>query len=239
MAEYRYEGDELAIFAEAHNWKQYWISQVASFIKGDVLEVGAGIGSNTTRLRHLSTGQWLCLEPDAQLFAELQWEVVPHVSAPIDAVCGTVSSLPEDKMFDTALYIDVLEHIPNDVTEIAAVAKHIRSSGHIIVLSPAHQLLYSPFDRAIGHQRRYNRASLLRCTPPNAQSIRVSYLDSAGYCLSLANRLVLHQSSPNLKQILFWDKYILPVSRLIDWVLGFRVGKSILGVWQVSRDRRM
>jgi Methyltransferase domain len=239
MAEYRYEGNELAIFAQARHWKQYWISQVAPFIKGDVLEVGAGIGSNTMRLRHLSTGRWLCLEPDERLLVELQGEVTPHVAAPIDVARGTVSSLPEDEVFDTALYIDVLEHIPDDVGEIAAVAKHIRSSGHIIVLSPAHQLLYSPFDRAIGHQRRYNRVSLLRCTPPNVQSIRVSYLDSVGYCLSLANRLVLRQSSPTLEQILFWDKYILPVSRFIDPVLGFRVGKSILGVWQASRDRRL
>jgi hypothetical protein len=237
MTDYRYTGDELAIFAHAHNWKDYWSSQLAPFVKGDVLEVGAGIGSNTTQLRHLSTGRWLCLEPDGVLLSELQEKVSPRLPLPVEAVCGTVSSLLEDQLFDTALYIDVLEHIPDDVTEVAAVATHIRSSGHIIVLSPAHQLLYSPFDRAIGHQRRYNRALLLRCTPPNAQPILVSYLDSAGYCLSLANRMVLRQSSPTLKQILFWDNYILPVSRFIDPLLGFRLGKSILGVWQVSRSR--
>jgi hypothetical protein len=236
MAEYRYEGDELAIFAQAHHWKRYWTSQVAPFIKGDVLEVGAGIGSNTTRLRHLSTGRWLCLEPDERLLTEFRKEVTLHRGAPIDLVCGTISSLPENELFDTALYIDVLEHIPDDVGEIAAVAKHIRSTGHIIVLSPAHQLLYSPFDRAIGHQRRYNRTTLLHCTPPNAQPILGRYLDSVGYLLSLANRMILRQSNPTLHQIWFWDKYILPVSRLIDPLLGFCWGKSILGVWQVGEE---
>jgi hypothetical protein len=67
----------------------------------------------------------------------------------------------------------------------------------------------------------------------------VSYLDSVGYCLSLADRLVLRQSSPSLEQILFWDEYILRVSRFIDPMLGFRVGKSILGVWQASEDQRL
>jgi SAM-dependent methyltransferase len=239
MTDYHYTGDELAIFAHAHKWKDYWSSQLAPFVRGDVLEVGAGIGSNTTKLRHLSTGRWLCLEPDGVLLSELQDTVSARLSSPVEVVCGTVSSLPEDRIFDTALYIDVLEHIPDDVTEVAAVAKHIRSGGHIIVLSPAHQLLYSPFDRAIGHQRRYNCASLLRCTPPNVQPILVRYLDSAGYCLSLANRMVLRQSSPTLKQILFWDNYILPVSRFIDPLLGFRFGRSILGVWQVSGNRRI
>jgi hypothetical protein len=236
MADYHYEGDELALFAHAHHWKQYWISQLAPFVTGDVLEVGAGIGSNTPKLRYLSTGRWVCLEPDERLLPELQGRVATGLPLPVEVVCGTVNSLPKDKLFDTALYIDVLEHIPDDVAEIAAVAKHIRSSGHIIVLSPAHQLLYSPFDRAIGHQRRYNRASLLRCTPPSAQPILASYLDSAGYLLSLANRMVLQQSSPTLNQLLFWDNYIVPISRFIDPLLGFRFGKSILGVWQVGGD---
>jgi ubiquinone/menaquinone biosynthesis C-methylase UbiE len=234
MADYRYTGDELAIFAQAYNWKQYWISRLVPFVTGDVLEVGAGIGSNTLKLRDLGTGRWLCLEPDERLVSELWRRVATASSSAVEVVCGTVDSLPEDQLFDTALYIDVLEHISDDVAEIAAVAKHIRSHGRVIVLSPAHQRLYSPFDRAIGHHRRYNRASLLRCTPPNAHPILVSYLDSAGYLLSLANRMLLQQSSPTLNQILFWNKYIVPLSRFIDPLLGFRFGKSILGVWQVG-----
>jgi 2-polyprenyl-3-methyl-5-hydroxy-6-metoxy-1,4-benzoquinol methylase len=236
MPNHRYQGDELTIFAHAHNWKRYWISQLAPFVKGDVLEIGAGIGSNTRKLRYLSTGQWLCLEPDELLVTELRGRVATNLSSPVEVVCGTVNSLPEGKLFDTALYIDVLEHIANDVAEIAAVARHIRSGGHIIVLSPAHQILYSPFDRAIGHQRRYNRASLRRCTPPSGRSIMMRYLDSAGYFLSLANRIVLHQASPTLQQIRFWDHYILPFSQLIDPWVGFRFGKSILGVWQVDGE---
>jgi hypothetical protein len=236
MADFRYQGDELALFAHAHNWKEYWRRHLAPFVRGDVLEVGAGIGSNTSQLRSLSTGRWLCLEPDERLLSELWGRVATSLSSSIEVACGTVISLPKERLFDTALYIDVLEHIPDDVAEIVAVAKHIKSNGHIIVLSPAHQLLYSPFDRAIGHQRRYNRTSLLRCTPPTAKPILVSYLDSAGYLLSLANRMVLRQSSPTLHQIWFWDKYILPVSRFIDPLLGFRCGKSILGVWQVGGE---
>ena len=50
--------------------------------------------------------------------------------------------------------------------------------------------------------------------------------------LSLANRLLLQQKLPTLKQILFWDKRVIPLSRILDPVLGYRVGKSILGVWQ-------
>jgi len=234
MADYRYEGDELTLFAQAHRWKQYWRMHVAPFVQGDVLEVGAGIGSNTSTLRSLSAGRWVCLEPDARLLAELRGNVATRVSSPVEVVCGTLKTLPTDQRFDTVLYLDVLEHIADDVAEMADAAQHMKRHGHLIVLSPAHQRLYSPFDRAIGHHRRYSRASLLRCTPPRAQPRLVRYLDSAGYLLSLANRLVLQQSRPTLPQIQFWDQRIVPVSRFIDPVLGFRCGKSILGVWQVD-----
>jgi hypothetical protein len=49
-------------------------------------------------------------------------------------------------------------------------------------------------------------------------------------------RIVLQQSSPTLEQILFWNEYLVPVSRLIGPLVGFRFGKSSLGIWQVSGE---
>ena len=45
-----YIGSELELFSHAKHWKQYWASKVRPLIKGSVLEVGAGIGSNTKLL---------------------------------------------------------------------------------------------------------------------------------------------------------------------------------------------
>ena len=117
--------------------------------------------------------------------------------------------------------------------ELGLVAQRLRPRGHIIVLSPAHQRLYSEFDRAIGHHRRYDRQSLERCAPAGVGARVSEYLDSAGYFLSLANRAVLKQSGPTVRQILFWDRAVVPVSRVVDRLLGFRFGRSILAVWQV------
>ena len=69
---YEYVGGELDLFARAVNWKRYFRSELAPFIRGDVLEVGAGIGEPT---RHLGDGRqrtWLCLEPDPRLAGRLR-----------------------------------------------------------------------------------------------------------------------------------------------------------------------
>lgn len=229
---FRYVGQELDLFAHASNWKKYWGSRIEPWIRGDVLEVGAGLGTNTVRLKNSSVRSWKCLEPDPELNAQLADTIagLPFYSA----AAGTIRSVGESR-FDSILYIDVLEHIEADKEELAMAAQLLRRGGHIVVLSPAHQFLFSEFDRGIGHYRRYNKAFLKDCSPPGCRLETMFYLDSAGMLASLTNSIMLHQSKPTLRQIKFWDKYIVPTSQVLDPVINYRLGKTIVGVWTNSK----
>jgi 2-polyprenyl-3-methyl-5-hydroxy-6-metoxy-1,4-benzoquinol methylase len=130
------------------------------------------------------------------------------------------------------IYIDVLEHIEHDRDELRAAARRLKPGGTIVVMSPAHQSLFTPFDAAIGHFRRYNRRQLEALTPPNTRLVRMRYLDSVGLTLTLGNRLLLHSSSPSARQVLFWDRCCIPIARRLDPLLGGRLGKSIFAVWR-------
>lgn len=228
-----YVGGELDLFSHALYWKQYWSRQLRPYIQGAVLEVGAGIGSNTVTLWHPAATRWVCLEPDAQLLAALQQRVAESpAKGRCEARVGFVSSLPPQECFDTILYIDVLEHIADDREELRQASAHLSPGGHLAVLSPAHAWLYSPFDKAIGHHRRYCAKTLAALAPPGTRRERIFYLDSAGLLASAANRLLLKQSLPGLKQILFWDRFLVPCSRVLDWGLRYRLGKSVVAVWK-------
>jgi hypothetical protein len=144
---------------------------------------------------------------------------------------GTLAALTSERSFDTIIYIDVLEHIEHDKEELALASKHLRPNGRLIVLSPAHQWLYSPFDKAIGHFRRYTKNSLRRLEPPGLVLQQLRCLDAVGMLASLANRLLLKKSLPALKDILFWDRWLVPCSEIIDPLFGFCVGKTIFAVW--------
>src|SRR6185503_1103577 len=95
-----------------------------------------------------------------------------------------------------------------------------------------HQFLYTPFDRAIGHFRRYSRPSLRKISPPGLDLEALFYLDSCGIALSTANRVLLRLSMPTKSQIGVWDKWVIPVSRVLDPVMGYSLGKSIVGIWR-------
>lgn len=225
---FQYQGEELHIFAHAKRWKAYWASYVAKWIRGDVLEVGAGLGANTVLLQSAAVRTWHCLEPDAELAAQLNSAIAGLPAC--TASTGTIRSL-ENRQFDCILYLDVLEHIRQDREELAEASSLLRPEGHIVVLAPAHQYLFSSFDSSIGHYRRYNRKSLLACSPPECRLVAMVYLDCLGAFLSLANRFLLRQDIPTLEQILAWDRYIVPVSQALDPVFRYRIGKTILGVW--------
>jgi len=227
-----YIGQELAIFAHALRWKAYYASLLKPCIGQRVVEVGAGLGATTPFLCDGEHATWICLEPDPNLERSLAGLVAEgKLPACCQARTGTVADLGPER-FDTLIYIDVLEHIQDDATELRMAAERLEPGGGLIVLSPAHQSLYSPFDQTIGHYRRYDRETLGALTPGVCRLEKCLYLDSAGLLLSLGNQVLLRQTMPTLKQILFWDRRVIPISKVLDRLTGFRLGKSILAIWK-------
>jgi SAM-dependent methyltransferase len=189
---------ELALFDRAATgWKEYWGSFVRPYVHGRVLEVGAGNGGSIPYLVE-GASEWLCLKPDPRLAARLSTEIA---SGALPSRCRlevkTLRDLPHDQLFDAILYIDVMEHLADHDQEAALATEHLTPGGMLIILSPAHQFLFSPFDQAVGHHRRYSRKSLATIVPSPLEQVKLIYLDSLGMLLSLGNRFVLRSARPN------------------------------------------
>jgi SAM-dependent methyltransferase len=236
MPELNFVGStELELFRNALEWKRYFSVKISPYISGRVLEIGAGRGDN---LDYLSQGkaisQWTCLEPDPNLANCILERVGKDLKQKIKIKIGTLNDIDFEEKFDTLLYIDVLEHIEDDRSELARAARHLTENGRLIVLSPAHPFLFSNFDKAVGHFRRYTRQSLKSVGPGDLKLAKIFYMDSVGLLASLANRILLKQSQPTQKQIRFWNNILVPLSRFLDRVFQFSIGKSVIGIWTKS-----
>ncbi|MDG2221597.1 MAG: class I SAM-dependent methyltransferase [Rubripirellula sp.] len=229
---FEYIGDELELFLHAKNWKRYFAKRLRRYIKGDVLEVGAGLGANSPYLYREDLQQFLALEPDPKLCDQFRRRQERGlVPAKCDLLEGTLRDCNPSTKFDTILYIDVLEHIEHDAAEVNLAIERLRPNGCLVVLCPAHNWLYSPFDDAIGHYRRYDKQmyrELSACAP-----LRIEYLDCVGLLASLANKFLLKQPYPNENQIRLWDRFFVTLSKAFDPISFHRFGKSIIGVWRV------
>ena len=229
---YSYEGSELDVFALATNWKAYWASRIESDIGPRVLEVGAGLGVTARTLCKNKT-RWVALEPDPALAERMREDVrAGRLPAVCEVKVGTLRDIAVSERFDTILYIDVLEHIRDDRGELEQAAERLDRGGSIVVIAPAHQFLYTAFDQAIGHFRRYDHRMVVALNPAGLTLDRFEYLDSVGFLASLGNRWVLNSATPSASQIRIWDRLMVPLSRAIDPLLQRRFGKSVLAIWR-------
>jgi len=233
MSEYSYVGEELDQARHAHNWKSYFGLCLSPYLRGRVLEVGAGLGGTTIPLRGETAASWTCLEPDASLAARLRTTLEQNPSpVPTTVTVGGMEAIAPDEVFDAILYIDVLEHIEDDRAELKRAFDHLSATGNVVVLSPAFPQLFSELDRGLGHFRRYTKRTLCDVFPDGTIPVRVFYLDSIGMLASLANKFIMRQTAPTEKQIKFWDRTIIPLSRVADRLLRYSLGRSVVAIYR-------
>lgn len=63
--------------------------------------------------------------------------------------------------FDLIGLFDVLEHLDDDSQALRALWEQLRPGGHLLLSVPAHMMLWSDYDVASGHRRRYTRSEIM------------------------------------------------------------------------------
>lgn len=143
----------LEMLKEAEWYNRWILSFIKSYLQGSILDIGAGIGNFTSLLKNY--GEVTAIDQNKKYVKLLR----NHLTAGFgDIEKGTYFF--GDKKFDTIISFNVLEHIANDTKAISNIKKLLVTNGHFVVLVPAHHALYSSFDKAIGHFRRYTTTEL-------------------------------------------------------------------------------
>lgn len=93
------------------------------------------------------------------------------------------------EIYDAVLLFDVLEHIPEPRVFLDSVVRHVAPEGYIILNVPANQELFSNYDSAAGHLRRYDRRSLT----DEFTHLPVEILDTRYWGISLIPVLKIRQ----------------------------------------------
>ena len=222
----KYQGKELENFDLANFWRKYIYFQIKFFLKNKILEVGAGIGSFTKNYEK-SFNEITLIEPDKYNFKKLKQNIRNK-----NIVILNTSIKKTKKKFNCIIYMNVLEHIRDHVKEINFAIKKLNKNGFLIILVPAHQKLFTKFDEAVGHYRRYSM-SFFKKKFRNSTLEKLIFLDFFGYFLYFFNNLFLKKEVyPSKFKILIWDKIFTPITIIIDFLIGYKFGKNILCVYK-------
>lgn len=83
--------------------------------------------------------------------------------------------------FDVMFLFDVLEHISDEDEFLRALRFHLTPHGKVIVNVPAGQRMYSMYDRAVGHVRRYSMGTLQ--APASRSGLKITHWTYWGFPL--------------------------------------------------------
>jgi len=219
-----YPGWELKYFDNAHNFRNYQFSLIKNFIKGIVAEVGPGNGINFESYSKLSKKVDL-YEPTINLYKKLKKKFMGRNVNIIN------SRFISNKKYETIIYFDVMEHIKDWQNELIFAYKSLKKNGSLIINVPACSLLYSDFDRDVGHYKRFSKNdfySINKCL--NNSIIYMKYYDCIGFLLSLISKLFVKNYRSNFRsKIKVWN-FLVKLSKILDFFLLYKVGKSLLVV---------
>ena len=222
---------DLERLGTAKRFFDWVLDEFDPYLRGRVLEVGAGLGTITRKLvdryPELSV---VALEPAGNVFADLESyaALTPRVTAHRQTLAEYD---PEDAAgFDAVLYLNVLEHIADDEQELRLAARALRPGGALLIFGPALEWLYSELDYRAGHYRRYSLRRLRALV--SAAGLRVvsaRYFDVLGVLPYLiVYRLSRHDDIAG-STLWGYDRVVVPSSRLLQGAVRHPpVGKNVI-----------
>lgn len=156
--------DHLAGIEDQHFWFRARNRLILRLVKNlarelppgfSVLEVGCGTGNVLRVLRRAC--------PSGTVVGlELCFEGLQHAKRRSLAllVQGDVRAYPFAKPFSLICMFDVLEHVPNEHSTLTSLYNNLAPGGKLLLTVPAHQFLWSYFDEAAHHCRRYSLSEI-------------------------------------------------------------------------------
>jgi 2-polyprenyl-3-methyl-5-hydroxy-6-metoxy-1,4-benzoquinol methylase len=215
------------------------VSLFSKYLGNRVLEVGGGFGQISEVLVN-DNSDLLTLEPDPHLFGKLTDKF--HQSPGIKVQNLTVERLlAEGKLgaeFDSAIYINVLEHIADDRAELINVKKLLKTGGNLVVFSPALPILYGTMDGLSGHFKRYTKSELIELVRDSGfEVVQVEYFDFVGIFPYFLMYRILKVRTIGNGGMFVYDNIILPVSTMLERLSrGRLIGKNLLIVGRKIQD---
>jgi SAM-dependent methyltransferase len=213
-------------------YNRWMFDRLRRWIGRRVLEIGSGIGNLSTFL--VDREQLVLTDTREEYLDRLRQRFAGHPNIAVASL-----NLPNDvgalggQRFDTAICLNVLEHVDDDISSLVAMRGLLAPSGRLVLLVPALPALYGTIDRALGHHRRYTRAGLrdrLRAT--GFRSLHLEYFNLAGVPgWWFAGRVLRRQTIP-AGSLQLYDALVplFRLERLIPW----RVGQSLIAIGEAA-----
>lgn len=219
------------------NYRNYQYELVGKYVGKNILEVGTGDRGFTNEIvkANNSIERIISIEPSKTLFElhKSSFKLPKYV----DVKCLDLFNIEKKDfgLFDTAIFIHVLEHIERDRAALDHTYELLSDQGMILIEVPALPSLFSVHDQMLGHYRRYTKKMMKRIIDPKKfKIVKMWYQDPIGvlgsfYYFKLRKIKLTSDKGQNLisSQGGVYDKYIIPFEKKLEKYITFPFGLSL------------
>lgn len=233
-----YDATTLEASEDFVRYNRWVVSAFGSAIGGRALEIGCGIGTMSALLVDRCS-ELVLVEPAPNLRARLteRFAGSPSVTVCEGLLASAVQRRPDvfGTGFDAVVSFNVLEHIEDDVGALRQAADLLRPGGRVCLFVPAMPWLYGAVDAQVDHVRRYTKATMeAALAAAGLEPERLEYLDLLGMVPWFVFGRILKRSTQG-GGVDWYDRFVIPVCRAFDRLVGPPVGKNLVVVATARR----
>ncbi len=217
--------------ADAQNYIGWILGALRPYLKGPVLEIGVGHGSYAPILREYGQYTGCDFDPASVDLARGRFPDLVFEVADITALDFPARF---HQRFASIVCSNVIEHIERDDVAISNLVGALAPGGHLLIVVPAFQSLMNDLDRLAGHLRRYRTRDLRGLFEATGVTpVQVDYFNPIGGLGWWVNRILPYKSLNDdavNAQIRAFDRYAVPLSRMIDPLTRRFFGQSVVAI---------
>jgi SAM-dependent methyltransferase len=234
VSEISYEGTDLESMSFALNYHRWILELFAPYMGSRLVEVGAGKGSFSELILERGPESLTLVEPSREMYAVLdararEWAARADVETRNDVFGAVAEEVSARRRPDSIIYVNVLEHVPDDEAELRAVNRALPAGGRLFVFVPAFRWLYGGFDRRVAHVRRYTRPELeAKCAAAGFRVLKSVYFDLAGVAPWWVKYRLLKSDSMEPGLVKLYDRCVVPFAKVAERLVPPPLGKNIL-----------
>jgi ubiquinone/menaquinone biosynthesis C-methylase UbiE len=211
--------------SDAKKFNKWMYSKITQYIRGNVLEIGAGIG-NLTEL--IKSDRLYPTDISSNYLSILMKKFSNKNNIfPFKLDISTSYQIPIQEKINTIVCLNVLEHIEDDNKALKNMRNILATNGTLIILVPFSNLLYSNLDHLLGHFRRYTKRTLTNVVQSNGFEVnKIFYFNFFGGVGWFISGKFLKKKELSKKSILVFEK-LVPFFKLLE-SMGSPFGASLI-----------
>jgi 2-polyprenyl-3-methyl-5-hydroxy-6-metoxy-1,4-benzoquinol methylase len=214
--------ESLETLSQTPEYYKWLCERMRPFIRGKVLELGAGIG-NFGQWAEKFSSEYHATDVDPILVDRLKERFTNAFRWDL------YEPFPGKDLYDTVIILNVIEHLQDDASATRALYERLQPGGHLIVMVPAMHFLYGSLDRAFGHYRRYHKQELEKLMKDvQLHVVRSMYVNTIGMLgWFLYGKILKHEQLP--QQLCGRFNMVLPFLKL-ERPLAHFAGLSLITI---------